>query len=171
MSELYGLQQGIQYGQNARVEELNSRILERFAPEVLLKQNIDMRPVSTKYSRFPLIETVKKPTVDLRQYSDYSGEFAPTQGIGPINGFNANTESELRNQFFALQKAPQAVFIPSSNSDLYKVTMANPSRQEPQPFSGLFDKYIMDSNLPIRNADPKIGQDMFFNSTRTQLRI
>ena len=76
----------------------------------------------------------------------------------------------MRNQYFALQAAPQAAYIPSSSSDLYKVTIAQDSRPEPQPFLGLFDDYRMNPFAPVRNADPKIGSDTFLNNTRVQLR-
>jgi hypothetical protein len=97
----------------------------------------------------------------------------PVMSVGPVSGFinNVNTESTLRNQFFALQKgADQSVYIPSSNSDLYKVTVV--SRPEEQPYPLLFENgIVIDKSLHsnIRN-NPHIGKDTFHNYTRTQLR-
>ena len=171
-NKIYGLEPGIIYGQNARVDELNERALARFHCDMPLQPNIVCRPVPTKYSRFPLIDRTKQPNIPLRSYLDYSpsSNFAPIQGRGPFNGFQVGVESELRNQYFALQSAPQAAYIPTSSSDLYIPTMAKPSKEEPQPFLGLFDKYQMNPNAHIRNADSNIGSNTFLNNTRVQLR-
>ena len=170
--KIYGLETGIQYGQNARVDELNDRTFARFIPDSPLQPNIGRRPIPTKYARFPIIDRVAEAHVPIRPYLDYSvgSEFAPIQGNGPFSGFKVCDESNLRNQYFALQSSPEAVYIPNSSSDLYKVTMAPDSRPEPQPFLGLFDDYRINLFTPIRNSDPKIGGDTFLNNTRVQMR-
>ena len=170
--KIYGLEQGIRYGQFERVDELNDRVLARFVTDAPLQPNLDRRPVPTKYSRFPLVDRVKESHVSIPSYLDHStsATFAPIQCRGQFSGFKVTDESDLRNQYFALQSAPQAAYIPSSSSDLYKVEMAAPSRTEPQPFLGLFDRYQMDPFAQVRNADPRIGADMFSNNTRMQLR-
>ena len=79
-------------------------------------------------------------------------------------------ESSLRNQYFGLQRgAPQFEYIPSSQSDLYKVDIATPSRVEEQPYPGLFD---IPSNIITSESKlhANIGADRFFNNTRIQLR-
>jgi len=171
-NKIYGLESGIIYGQNERVDELNERVLARFHCDIPLQPNIGTRPVPTKYSLFPLIDCIKQPNVPLRSYLDHStsSNFAPIQGCGPFHGFQVGVESDLRNQYFAIQSAAQSAYIPSSSSDLYNVTMAKSSREEPQPFLGLFDKYKMDQHVQLRNVDPKIGSDTFLNNTRIQLR-
>jgi len=170
--KIFGLETGIKYGQNARVDELNDRALARFIPDSPLQPNINRRPIPTKYARFPIIDRVAEAHIPIRTYLDYSAssDFAPIQGNGPFSGFKVCDESNLRNQYFALQSSPQAAYIPSSSSDLYNVTMAQDSRPEPQPFLGLFDNYRMNPLATVRNADPKIGSDMFLNNTRVQLR-
>jgi hypothetical protein len=171
---IHGLVGGILYGQNARVDELNSRILDRVRPDSVLAPNFDVRPIPTKYARFPVIDRLTIPKVGIRGEPDYSVDrFAPTQSRGPVSGFftHVDDESGLRNQFFAIQSAPQAAYIPDSKSDLYEVAMApNVSRQEQQPYPGLFDKYQVNLLAPVRNADPKVGSQMFGNHTRVQLR-
>jgi hypothetical protein len=106
---------------------------------------------------------------------DYSlaTNFTPnTNAWGPVSGFinNVNKESELRNQFFALQKgADQAVYVPAKDSDLYKVTVV--SRPEEQPYPLLFKNSDLDKNIhPNIKNSPQIGRDFFHNNTRTQLR-
>ena len=165
---------GIIYGQNERVDEINNRILSRIACDVPLQANFDIRPVPTKYARFPVIDRIAQPKIDIKDRGDFlvSEQFAPVQSRGPVDGYfsQVNVESSLRNQFFAIQSAPQAAYIPSSNSDLYRVSMAKPSIVEPQPHMGLFDRYQMDILAPVRNADPNIGHKTFMNDTRVQMR-
>lgn len=173
-NKIYGLQTGVLYGQNARVDELNTRICSRFSADAPLHPNIDVRPSSTKYARFPIVDFATIPKVPLPRTLDYSmaTNFAPIQGNGPVDGFttNVNVESSLRNQFFALQRAPQAAYIPSSTSDLYNTVLAQPSVVEVQPYPKLFDRYQMNPFAPVRNSDPKVGADVFLNNTRVQLR-
>jgi hypothetical protein len=171
-NKIYGLEPGILYGQNERVDELNERALARFSVDTPLQPNLSSRSVPTKYARFPLIDRVKLSNVPIQSYLDHSvsTNFAPIQGQGPFTGYQVGIESDLRNQYFAIQSAPQATYIPSSSSDLYHVPVPTSSRQEVQPFLGLFDNYRMDPMAPIRNADPKIGANTFLNNTRVQLR-
>jgi hypothetical protein len=165
---------GILYGQNARVDELNTRILSRFSCDTPLQANFDVRPVPTKYARFPVIDRITQPKIGIKDRGDFrvSDTFAPVQSRGPVDGYfsQVDKESTLRNQFFAIQAAPQSTYIPRSDSDLYKVKMPKPSVSEPQPHMGLFDRYQMDVLAPGRNIDPKIGHKTFMNDTRVQLR-
>ena len=166
---------GILYGQQERVDELNDRILGRFQPDMPLHANINERPVPTKYSHFPVIDRIRQPNVHLikRPYYSIETNFTPTNTRGPVDGYfsNVNTESTLRNQYFALQRgAPQGEYIPSSQSDLYEIKMATPSRIETQPYPGLFNRYQNDPFAKERIINAKIGADRFFNNTRVQLR-
>lgn len=160
-------------GQHERVDELNKRILDRFSPDSPLQPNMDVRPVPTKYSHFPVIDRIPFSKVSLKSPLDYSVEsnFAPITSKGPVDGYfsNVNTESSLRNQYFAIQRgAGQGVYIPSSNSDLYNVSIAsNSTRIESQPFPRLFEH---DRILNDRSVNSKIGAERFFNNTRVQLR-
>lgn len=163
---------GILYGQNERVDELNSRIFSRISADSPLKPNFDPRPVATKYALFPVVDRRTQPIVGLKStYTDYSVEqFASINSSGPVSGFlnNVDTESQLRNQYFALQRgAAQGQYIPDSNSDLYKVNTAV-GRQETQLHDDLFYKPIFTTQL--KNQDASIGNNTFFNHTRTQLR-
>lgn len=170
---------GILYGQNERVDELNDRILGRFYPDMPLQANMDIRPVSTKYSHFPVIDRVPIAKVPLvkEEYYSMATNFTPANTRGPVDGYlsNVNVESSLRNQYFAIQRgAPQGEYIPSSQSDLYKVQMAEPSHRESQPYPILFDEYKPDErqnqNKNRKMVDSNIGVDRFFNNTRVQLR-
>ena len=175
--KILGVPEGILYGQNARVDELNDRILGRFIPSARLQPNIDFRSVPTKYSHFPVIDRVAIAKVPIPPVSDFSVQktFLPTTDArAPVDGYfsQINTESALRNQYFAIQRGDiQGVFIPSSNSDLYSVPMAVPSNPVEQTHPLLFDDAVTrDAFVNTKRVDPKIGSDRFFNNTRTQLR-
>ena len=163
---------GVIYGQYERLDELNSRIGSRQFSDRPLQPNYNPRPVPTKYSHFPIIERRKSASAPLAKYLDYSpnSNFAPMTSRAPYDGYfqNINTESVLRNQYFGLQKgADQAIYVPSSSSDLYRVTAVG--RQEVQTHPSLFEKYDFDRKSHS-NENPAIGNDRFFNHTRTQLR-
>jgi len=174
-NKIHGLPDGILYGQNARVDELNDRILGRFYPDMPLQPNLHVRPVPTKYSHFPVIDRIpfaKVPIVPAPYYS-METNFTPSTSRGPVEGYfsNINVESTLRNQYFAIQKgASQGEYIPSSQSDLYNVKMPTASKTESQPYPGLFDKYQPEQGNKNKKIDSKIGADRFFNHTRYQLR-
>ena len=170
---LYGIQPGIIYGQYARVDELNDRIFSRFVPNQPLEPNYDPRPVSTKYEIFPMVDRRTPATVQIPKMANYEIEsgFAPFGARAPISGFLANVdvESKLRSQIHALTKyGVEDEYIPGSNSDLYVATAPGGSDNSPQPFAGLFQKPVLDTSPGFQ--DSRIGQDRFFNHTRTQLR-
>jgi len=170
-----GLPEYLYRGQFARTDELNYRILDRTKPENPLPPNFSARPVLSKYALFPMLDARMPANVPIKPNYNYSLEtnFTPSlMKVGPVSGFinNVNIESELRNQDNALQKgAGQDVYIPSSQSDLYKVTV--PSSPSVQPYPGLFEQYNFNQNPhPNVSEMPHVGGDVFRNNTRTQLR-
>ena len=162
-NKIYGLESGLKTGQNERVDELNDRILARFSCDVPLKPNMGVRPVPTKYSHFHMID--ETPNAKINQPVYTPDNFCPIQSRGPVEGFNAGTESTLRNQHVFND---HDVFIPSSTSDLYRVSLPRPSREDIQPFLGLFSSFSPTTEL--RNQHAQIGNELFLNNTRTQLR-
>lgn len=175
--KILGVPDGILYGQNARVDELNDRILGRFIPSAPLQPNIDFRSVPTKYSHFPVIDRIALPKVSLNPPSDFSVQktFLPTTNArAPVDGYfsQVNTESSLRNQYFALQRGDiQGVYVPSSNSELYSVQLSAPSAPVEQTHPLLFDDAVARGPfVNTKRVDPKVGAERFFNNTRTQLR-
>lgn len=176
MKPMVGVVEGVFYGQNERVDELNDRIFDRFYPDHTLPPNFETRPVPTKYALFPMLDQKMPTKVPIESSYDYSMETnftPPVMSCGPINAFvnNINIESSLRNQFFALQKgADQREYIPSTDSDLYKVTVVSKPSEQPYPL--LFTNGIqLDKSLhPNVKNNPNVGSDLFNNYTRTQLR-
>ena len=74
-------------------------------------------------------------------------------------------EYVLRNQIFALQKNDQAVYVPSSKSDLYMKDQFKPSTNQ---------KHILLTPLNnFNNTNPNnlnLGGNLFHNHTRQDLK-
>jgi len=173
--KMYGVVNGLFYGQNERVDELNARIQSRNYADHALPPNFDPRPVQTKYVKFPALDVYRKPIVQIESNYDYGLETnftPPLMSVGPVSGFlnRVNTESSLRNQYFALQKgADQGIYVPDKNSDLYRVRIPYIPGEQTHPL--LFENTQLDqSPHPNTINEPQIGADMFHNNTRTQLR-
>ena len=152
-------------------QETNTRIYDRNIPSQMLQPYLDVRPVMTKYSYFPIVDPRKNNSVPLIVQPTFNPHavFNPGNTTSPWSGFasNVNTESELRNQIYALQKCSQAVYVPSSKSDLYNYDFT--PKPTPQTHSLLFEKDTFSQFNP--NPDSKtVGAGMFFNSTRVQVK-
>lgn len=171
--KIMGIPEYLYYGQNERVDELNSRMTERQFPDSPLEPNFSPRSIPTKYSHFPIINRRKPMNEPIIPYLDYNSNvnFNPGSSRAPPSGFlnNVDVETVLRNQTVAIQRADQNIYIPSSNSDLYnvRVSMTGPSEQT-HPL--LFEKPQFDGRIHPNVAGSDIGRDQFFNHTRTQLR-
>ena len=150
--------------------ETNQRIYDRNIPSQMLQPYLDVRPVMTKYSYFPIVDPRKQLNVPLVVQPTFNPHtiFNPGNTQSPWSGFasNINKESELRNQIYALQKCSQSVYVPSSNSDLYNYGFI--PNQIPQSHSLLFQTQSFSQFNPT--PSPKVGSDMFFNPTRVQVK-
>jgi hypothetical protein len=169
MMDNKGIYEGVYYCNLNRNEELNKRISNRNIPSGYLEAKFSPRPVSTKYSLLPVVDQYKKANVPIITTAPYNvGQiFNPGNDQAPWSGFatNIDVESILRNEVFALQRADQAAYIPSSNSDLYKVEVQGQPIQ--QPFPGLFANPVL---APFNPNQLGLGGDIFNNSTRQQLK-
>jgi hypothetical protein len=167
------------YGQEERVEELNYRIEERNKPDAPLEVKFDMRPASTKRTRFPISNRsndikAETPIYMLPTYDPAVFFTPPVGNQGPLSGFKIDSESRLQNRFFALQRngaGMQNQYIPSSRSDLYNVSV--PLSPSDQPYPGLFKPYPkkVTSEVPDFVGYLQMSNKTFNNATRTQLRI
>lgn len=174
-NSIIGLPQGVLHGNYDRVDELNDRVYSRHIPDMQLEPNFDMRPVPTKYSHFPVLNL--RPKYNQRIYHtinhNVTTNFNPTNRNAPPYGYlmNIDTETMLRNQTVALQHgADQGVYVPSSNSELYKTSVPVSSIREPQPFPNLFGQMNFSNSIHPNLQNSNIGTDRLFNHTRTQLR-
>jgi hypothetical protein len=157
---------------NSQIQkETNTRIYDRNIPSQMLQPYLDVRPVMTKYSYFPIVDPRKPITVPMEQLPIYNinTTFNPGNATAPWSGFasSINTESELRNQVYALQKCSQAVFVPSSNSDLYNYKFHSQKQASPHDLLFQQDKFSDFNPNPDKG---KVGSGMFYNNTRVQVR-
>jgi hypothetical protein len=127
----------------------------------------------TKYSIMPIVDPRASVSVPMRQLPEYnpSAVFYPAStSQGPWSGYasSVNTESELRNQIFALQKASQSVYVPNAKSDLYTYQFkTEESGRHVQPYSLLFKKEKFDSF----NPNPEnLSTGLFQNCTRNSIK-
>jgi hypothetical protein len=152
-------------------EQTNTRIYDRNIPSQVLQPYLDVRPVMTKYSYFPIVDPRKELNVQLQVAPTFNPHkvFNPGNTKSPWSGFvtNINLESELRNQVYALQSCSQAVYVPNSKSDLYNYNFT--PKQIPQTHSLLFQKEHFSEFNPNPDAST-IGAGIFMNSTRVQVR-
>jgi hypothetical protein len=156
----FGVTNGVYYGQHESENAINHGIYSRVVPDAILKPNFDKRPVPTRYNLFPALQG------SFNQGSFNKDGIHMTQEDNKIN-----TESMLRNQYFANQRgADQSVYVPSSDSDLYKVHVNGKTQQTECPFKMVGKTDIFDKNHRFHPETNPIGKDVFFNNTRTQLR-
>ena len=164
-----GVVNGLYYCNLNRANELNERISSRNVPSNPLQAQFSIRPVSTKYEILPIFDRRPLPTVPIQRQPTFNMKttFNPGTANGPWSGFatNVNDESTLRNQFFALQKNPQAYYIPPSTSDMYQVKVDG--TQLNQPFPDLFRQQQFQQFNP---NECDMGKNFFDNCTRQQVK-
>lgn len=169
MNSMFGVINGLYTCNHERVDEINNRISDRNLPSTNLQPQYDIRPVPTKYGYMTILDQYKKTSVPLNTYTPYStnNTFNPGTAQAPWNGFsnNVNTESTLRNQFFALQNCEQSEYIPSSTSDLYQTKVDYVPQKQSHPL--LFDKPDLE---PFNPNTCNLGNNLFNNHTRYQLK-
>jgi hypothetical protein len=167
--------QGFRECSSQITNSINTRIYDRNIPSQMLQPYLSVRPVMTKYSIMPIVDPRTPITAPLTVQPIYNVHdvFNPGNAQAPWSGFatNINTESELRNQIYALQKCSQAVYVPNSNSDLYnysfKTNMSEGNNYNQHNL--LFKQENFDSFNP--NPDPNVvGSYMFSNPTRAQVK-
>ena len=153
-------------------ETINNRIYERNIPSTDLQMNFSSRPVQTKYCVMPVLDKKQKGEVKVNNCQIYNSEttFFPGTDKPHFNGYSrsVDTESTLRNIMFPLQRADQAVYVPSSTSNLYENPVnfiTNPNNLNEKL---LFKTEEFDNFNP--NISDRIGNNIFNNSTRVQLK-
>ena len=157
------------------LEEINKRINNRNFPSSNLQPNLSFRPTSTKYQIYPINESVETTPQNIIHNNNFNinNIFYPGTDKPHFSGYcnNINNESYLRNQFFALQKCPQASWVPDSTSELYNYNVEANIKPDNvlQQFPELFKK----ESLGYFNPNPSnliMGNNLFNNHTRNQLK-
>jgi len=122
-----------------------------------------------KYGYMQILDQRRSSVTPLQSYGTYSTSsvFNPGNAQAPWSGFsnNINTESILRNQFFALQNCEQSEYVPSSTSDLYQTKIDYKPVQQNHPL--LFEKSDL---VPFNPNTSNVGNNLFNNHTRNQLK-
>ena len=154
-------------------KQINERAFSRNIPLQPLQLYLDARPVLTKYSIMPIVDPRKQIKTPFQQYSTFNTktQFNPGNYGGPWSGYasNVNTESELRNQIYALQSCSQATYVPDSTSTLYTYEWNASPIQPSQPFPNLFKEEQFNSFNPNPNSN-FVGYALFNNATRQQIK-
>ena len=103
------------------VDEINKRVFQRIMATGTTDVLLSSRPQQTLFTK-PLQNIIPHPPCLSQELKFKTNSANPTTRLGAWSRYtaNINTESELRNQIYALQNSPQSVYVPNSNSDLYK---------------------------------------------------
>ncbi len=149
---LMGVHQTPIISQQERTDELNERMRSRHVSYIPNDPMYSFRPASTKYDIMST-QSVKSEPLGNRAWINRMA--------------NIDTESELRNQTYALQHASQSVYVPSSSSDLYKDNTTVVQRPSAQPYPGLFAENTGFSQTRWAYSDPS---QKFLFSTSMKLR-
>jgi hypothetical protein len=96
-----------------RVEELNNRLHDRNRTSTTPQMLFSPRPISIKYNDFPAVDHYRPTSVPMIPYSNYNirDDYLPTSYISPLNGYNVNSETDLRNLNEKLSKCP-SIYMP-----------------------------------------------------------
>ena len=153
-------------------DNINHEIYSRQFPSQQLNMNFSPRSVSTKYSILPILDHRKETSVPMNNYPIYDSNstFFPGTSKPHFCGFAkiVDLESSLRSQFFALQKADQAKYIPSSDSNLYEHSIDFVNTNQDLTNHLLFQRPSFNDFNP--NLSNTIGNEIFLNSTKVQLK-
>ena len=78
-------------------EQTNQRISDRNIPSQMLQPYLNVRPVMTKYSYFPIVDPRKPINVPLKQMPTYNVNtmFNPGNDTAPWSGFASNINLEF----------------------------------------------------------------------------
>ena len=149
----------------------NNKLFERCVPTNNLEVSYGIRPIQTKYTKFSLGNKNENNNVSVQNTETYNTNktFFPGTRQAPWSGFasNVHTESILRNQIFANQKADQSVYVPSSNSDLYVEQLNANTTSESHDL--LFKNYV-NAALDVNMKDITNTKSIFYNSTRNDIK-
>jgi len=170
---LHGVVDGVYVATGERVDELSNKMFARNMPSHDIQPTFDLRPVASKYTVMPIYDQYKPSTEGIHVKPVFQAQsqevFYPGTRRAPYNGYasKVNVESTLRNQWFALQRGSQSVYVPSSDSDLYKTTVEYKPVLIPHPHidSGAFEQFA-----PHNPNTNNLARGVFENSTRVQLK-
>ena len=154
-------------------DENSSRIYNRNLPTFTLEPYLSFIPMATKYNKIDnhynkrqtdITANIMENRASYNQHMFFNpGSSAPWKGYSE----NVNNESVLRNQVYALQKCNQSEYVPSTQSDMYNYHLNVKQIHQTHPL--LFKQEQFEECNPNPESN-KIGQGLFMNHTRNQLR-
>lgn len=157
----------------SQVDDMNNeRIADRNIPSAKLQPYFSQRSTSTKYTKFMDASPPPSNAVPLQTFPNYSpaDAFNPGNRAAPWSGFasSIDIESDIRNQFYALQRCPQASHVPSAGSDLYTLqSFSHPEKTNVQSHPLLFTQDKLERFNPnVTNS----SRGMFNNHTRQDIK-
>ena len=169
----HGVVDGVYVATGERVDELSNRMFERNMPSRDIQPAFGLRPVASKYSVMPIYDQYKPCVEPIRMQPVFQAQspdvFYPGTRNAPYNGYasKVNVESTLRNQWFGLQRGSQSVYVPSSDSDLYRTTVEYKPVLLPHPY---IDSDNAEQFAPHNPNSMNLARGVFENSTRLQLK-
>ena len=151
--------------------QMNSEIYQRNLPSAPLQPYLNVRPASTKYSIMPVVDPRRQLNVPLQVNPTYNMgmTFNPGNATAPWSGYasQVNTESELKNQIFALQHCDRSTYVPQSTSDLYMTPACSNTKPVAQNHPLLFTKQEFS-----KCEMPQYNHNTLFNTpTREETRM
>ena len=169
---MFGLVNGYLLCDNGRLQQINNGILERNIPSQPLKPSFSPRPQLSKYNLMPVVNDSVSNREPFKQYNkfDVSTTFNPGTSA-PWYGFanNINTETLLRNQYFALQDCDQADYVPGTHSSLYNNYNLDINKMN-QPLSNN-NLLFKSEEFHKFNADPcQLEKTLWNNHTKVEVR-
>jgi len=151
--------------------EMNEKLYNRNVPSHCLPPNLSVYPIQTKYVKLGTADYQPTPRIPPKQYVNYQSNkmFCPTSKNGNFQGYanNIHVESELRNQFYALQKSDACEYIPNKHSELFGYNVKSNQNLITQPYQFLFDTSLY---FPNNYQSQNKFQSLFCNHTRQQLK-
>ena len=154
-------------------DENSSRIYNRNLPTFTLEPYLSFTPMATKYNKIENHQMKRQGDLEanlMENRASYNQHMTFNPGSGaPWKGYSehVNDESVLRNQVYALQKCNQSEYVPSSRSDLYNYNLNVKQVHQTHP---LLFKQEQFAECNPNNNTPKVGNGMFMNHMRNQLR-
>lgn len=151
---------------------INREISSRNIPSGPINMNFFPLPASTKYEKFYTQDLNRPSNEKMKYYGEYdiSNTFFPSDRKPHFSGFahNIDLESGLRNQIYPLEHCDKNKWYPDSKSDMYvnNINFINTNKNLNDDL--LFNKEQFNDFDP--NISSSIGNDIFYNSTRVQLK-
>jgi hypothetical protein len=166
-----GVVKGVFLCNNERTTQLSDRMYQRNVPAQRMNMVYDPRPVQTRYVLMPMLDCKKPTSVTCLRYPKYNtnSEFSPGDSL-PFDGYQnkIDTESQLRDIVFPMQKCVQSKFIPDTSSDLYNNSYLT---QTSNPVNMTNNLLFTQEQFECFNPNTcDVGNNTFNNHTRVQVK-